>query len=243
MWSTSYTSQRSWFCEHARVGFRAEVPGARVLLMSAERFMFDFVQALRNRDTHSFKTRLRSADLLLVDDLQFIAGKDSTQEEFFHTINEVMGAGKRLVTGESLFTTVFTHRGRGKARVAFASPTPGSILPIRLADVGGTLICQKDSFLAAAKGVSVWTEDQFVTALGDDRGSDSGRAAARTMEADATTAAGQAAGSGSGDTRAALASLPRKELQARAKAAGLKANAKSIVLIEQLAVLAKGGAT
>jgi chromosomal replication initiator protein len=73
------------------------VPDARVLLMSAERFMFDFVQALRNRDTHSFKTRLRSADLLLVDDLQFIAGKDSTQEEFFHTINEVMGAGKRLV--------------------------------------------------------------------------------------------------------------------------------------------------
>lgn len=73
------------------------VPGARVLLMSAERFMFDFVQALRNRDTHSFKSHLRSADLLLVDDLQFIAGKDSTQEEFFHTINEVMGAGKRLV--------------------------------------------------------------------------------------------------------------------------------------------------
>lgn len=73
------------------------VPGARVLLMSAERFMFDFVSALRNRDTHAFKTRLRSADLLLIDDLQFIAGKDSTQEEFFHTINEVMGAGKRLV--------------------------------------------------------------------------------------------------------------------------------------------------
>ena len=73
------------------------VPDARVLLMSAERFMFDFVQALRGRDTHSFKTRLRSADLLLIDDLQFIAGKDSTQEEFFHTMNEVMGAGKRLV--------------------------------------------------------------------------------------------------------------------------------------------------
>ena len=73
------------------------VPGARVLLMSAERFMFDFVTALRNRDTHSFKSRLRSADLLLVDDLQFISGKDATQEEFFHTMNEVMGAGKRLV--------------------------------------------------------------------------------------------------------------------------------------------------
>ncbi|GHH15416.1 chromosomal replication initiator protein DnaA [Sphingomonas glacialis] len=77
--------------------YLAAVPEARVLMMSAERFMFDFVQALRSRDTHSFKLRLRSADLLLVDDLQFIAGKDSTQEEFFHTINEVMGAGKRLV--------------------------------------------------------------------------------------------------------------------------------------------------
>ncbi|OWK32536.1 TIGR00266 family protein [Sphingomonas mucosissima] len=70
-------------------------------------------------------------------------------------MGKLLGAGKRLVTGESLFTTVFTHRGSGKARVAFASPTPGSILPIRLADVGGTLICQKDSFLAAAKGVAI----------------------------------------------------------------------------------------
>lgn len=73
------------------------VPEARVILMSAERFMFEFVASMRARDTHTFKTRLRSADLLLIDDLQFIAGKDSTQEEFFHTINEVMAAGKRLV--------------------------------------------------------------------------------------------------------------------------------------------------
>lgn len=72
-------------------------PQARVLCMSAERFMFDFVSAMRGKDTHSFKTRLRSADLLIIDDLQFIAGKDATQEEFFHTINEVVGAGKRLV--------------------------------------------------------------------------------------------------------------------------------------------------
>ena len=70
-------------------------------------------------------------------------------------MDKLVGAGKRLVTGESLFTTVFTHRGHGKARVAFASPTPGAILPIRLADLGGTLICQKDAFLAAAKGVSI----------------------------------------------------------------------------------------
>jgi chromosomal replication initiator protein len=65
--------------------------------MSAERFMFDFVAAMRVRDTFAFKARLRSADLLLIDDLQFIAGKDATQEEFFHTINEIVGAGKRLV--------------------------------------------------------------------------------------------------------------------------------------------------
>lgn len=70
-------------------------------------------------------------------------------------MGKLLGAGKRLVTGESLFTTVFTHQGRGKARVAFASPTPGAILPLKLSDVGGTLICQKDSFLAAARGVSI----------------------------------------------------------------------------------------
>lgn len=67
----------------------------------------------------------------------------------------LLGAGKRLVTGESLFTTVFTHEGRGKARVAFGAPTPGSIMPIRLSDVSGQLICQKDAFLAAAKGVQL----------------------------------------------------------------------------------------
>lgn len=67
----------------------------------------------------------------------------------------LLGAGKRLVTGESLFTTVFTHTGTGKARVAFGAPTPGNILPLDLNDFGGKLICQKDSFLAAAKGVSI----------------------------------------------------------------------------------------
>jgi len=77
--------------------FLATEPNARVLCMSAERFMFDFVSAMRAKDTHAFKARLRSADLLLIDDLQFIAGKDATQEEFFHTVNEVMAAGKRLV--------------------------------------------------------------------------------------------------------------------------------------------------
>lgn len=70
-------------------------------------------------------------------------------------MDALLGAGKRLLTGESLFMTVFTHTGSGKARVAFAAPTPGAILPLKLSDYGGTLICQKDAFLAAAKGVSV----------------------------------------------------------------------------------------
>ncbi len=70
-------------------------------------------------------------------------------------MGKLLGAGKRLVTGESLFTTVFTHHGHGKARVAFASPTPGAIVPLKLDAVGGTLICQKDSFLCAAKGVQM----------------------------------------------------------------------------------------
>ncbi|WP_407696147.1 chromosomal replication initiator protein DnaA [Sphingomicrobium marinum] len=72
-------------------------PSAKVVSMSAEKFMVEFVRALRENDTIGFKHRLRSADLLLIDDVQFIAGKDSTQEEFFHTMNEIITAGRRLV--------------------------------------------------------------------------------------------------------------------------------------------------
>ncbi len=77
--------------------FTAANPQARVLYMSAERFMFDFVSAMRARDTLSFKARLRSADLLMIDDVQFIAGKEATQEEFLHTVDELMSGGRRLV--------------------------------------------------------------------------------------------------------------------------------------------------
>jgi len=69
--------------------------------------------------------------------------------------DKLVGAGKRLVTGESLFTTVFTHAGDGKATVAFGAPYPGRIIPVDLEEMGGTLICQKDCFLCAAKGVSI----------------------------------------------------------------------------------------
>src|SRR5690606_37437755 len=67
----------------------------------------------------------------------------------------LLGAGKRLLTGESLFMTVFTNRGPGKHRVAFAAPYAGRILALDLASLGGQLICQKDSFLCAARGVSI----------------------------------------------------------------------------------------
>ena len=77
--------------------YRERVPAAAMLFMSAEKFMVDFVSAMRDRDTLSFKQRLRSVDLLMIDDIQFIAGKGSTQEEFLHTLNELMYAGKRIV--------------------------------------------------------------------------------------------------------------------------------------------------
>jgi len=70
-------------------------------------------------------------------------------------MDKLLGAGKRLLTGESLFMTVFTHKGQGKGHVAFGAPYPGNILPVHLSKIGGTLICQKDSFLCAAKGVSI----------------------------------------------------------------------------------------
>ena len=68
---------------------------------------------------------------------------------------KLLGAGKRLVTGESLFTTVYTNNTSTKLRVAFAAPYPGKILAMDLRQLGGTLLCQKDAFLCAARGVSL----------------------------------------------------------------------------------------
>lgn len=82
-----------------------------------------------------------------------IFGDGSKQQS--SVLGKVLGAGKRILTGESLFMTVFTQEGQGKAHVAFAAPYPGTILPFHLADMGHTLIAQKDAFLCAAKGVSV----------------------------------------------------------------------------------------
>ena len=70
-------------------------------------------------------------------------------------LGSLMSAGKRLLTGESLFMTVFQNQGTGKRKAAFGAPYPGKIIPVHLAEIGGELIAQKDSFLCAAKGVSV----------------------------------------------------------------------------------------
>ncbi len=72
-------------------------PIKKVLYLSAEQFMYRFVSALRSRDTIGFKQEFRSVDVLMIDDVQFIAGKDSTQEEFFHTFNALIDAGKQIV--------------------------------------------------------------------------------------------------------------------------------------------------
>jgi chromosomal replication initiator protein len=78
-------------------GYTTRKPQARALVMSAERFMVDFVNAMRAKDTMAFKARLRSVDILLIDDFQFIAGKETTQEEFLYTIDELMRSGRRLI--------------------------------------------------------------------------------------------------------------------------------------------------
>ena len=72
-------------------------PDQRVVYLSAEKFMYSFVRALKSKDTFSFKEALRSVDVLMIDDVQFISGKESTQEEFFHTFNALIDQGKQIV--------------------------------------------------------------------------------------------------------------------------------------------------
>jgi uncharacterized protein (TIGR00266 family) len=85
--------------------------------------------------------------------METIFGDGSQQNSGF--LGSLLGAGKRLLMGESLFMTVFQNRGMGKKKVAFGAPYPGKIIPISLAQLGGELLAQKDSFLCAAKGVSL----------------------------------------------------------------------------------------
>jgi uncharacterized protein (TIGR00266 family) len=85
--------------------------------------------------------------------MQTIFGDGSSQNTGL--MGALLGAGKRLLTGESLFMTVFQNQGAGKRKVAFGAPYPGKIIPVHLTSLGGELIVQKESFLCAAKGVSI----------------------------------------------------------------------------------------
>lgn len=87
--------------------------------------------------------------------MKTLFGDGSNKSQSGSLFDKFLGAGKRLISGEGLFTTMFTHQGSGKAKVAFASPFPGKIIPLSLDRYQGKIICQKDSFLAGAKGVSI----------------------------------------------------------------------------------------
>src|SRR5690606_25839031 len=91
---------------------------------------------------------------MMMDDgiqMQTIFGDGSQQQSGL--LGKLFSAGKRLLVGESLFMTAYTNVGTGKRRVSFASPYPGKIIPLDLLRLGGKIICQKDAFLCAAKGV------------------------------------------------------------------------------------------
>lgn len=99
--------------------------------------------------------------LMMMDshiEMKTVFGDGSNSDSSF--LGKLKNAGKRMITGESLFMTTFTNRGSGKEHVYFASPYPGKIMPVDLHEHGGKVICQKDAFLAAAKGVTVGIEMQ-----------------------------------------------------------------------------------
>jgi uncharacterized protein (TIGR00266 family) len=101
-------------------------------------------------------TVAEAGGMMYMDDgieMETIFGDGSQQQGGF--LGSLVGAGKRLLTGESLFMTVFLNRTGQRRKLAFGAPYPGKIVPVHLAELGGELIAQKDSFLAAAKGVSI----------------------------------------------------------------------------------------
>ncbi|OJU74494.1 MAG: TIGR00266 family protein [Bacteroidetes bacterium 47-18] len=103
-----------------------------------------------------------AGSFMMMDDgieMNTIFGDGSNQDNTGF-LGKLWGAGKRLLTGESLFMTAYTNVGSGKKRVSFASPYPGKIIAMDLHVLGGKIICQKDAFLCAAKGVSIGIEFQ-----------------------------------------------------------------------------------
>jgi uncharacterized protein (TIGR00266 family) len=104
-----------------------------------------------------------SGSFMMMDDgieMQTIFGDGSQKQAQGGILGKLLGAGKRLLVGESLFMTAFSNMGHGKKRVSFASPYPGKIIPLDLYELGGKVIAQKDAFLCAAKGVSIGIDFQ-----------------------------------------------------------------------------------
>ena len=98
--------------------------------------------------------------------METIFGDGSQKSSGGKLMDKLFSAGKRVLTGESLFMTLFTNNGHGKQQVSFASPYPGKIITMDLSALGGKMICQKDAFLCAAKGVSVGIELQKKLGVG-----------------------------------------------------------------------------
>ena len=102
-----------------------------------------------------------AGSFMMMDDgiqMQTIFGDGSQQQSGL--LGKIFSAGKRLLVGESLFMTAYTNVAQGKKKVSFASPYPGKIIPLDLMRLGGKIVCQKDAFLCAAKGVSIGIEFQ-----------------------------------------------------------------------------------
>jgi uncharacterized protein (TIGR00266 family) len=93
-------------------------------------------------------------------EMQTIFGDGSRNAQNTGILGNLLNAGKRLLIGESLFMTAYTNIGQHKSQVAFAAPYPGKIIPLDLSKLGGKIICQKDAFLCAAKGVEIGIEFQ-----------------------------------------------------------------------------------
>ncbi|MCQ6279141.1 TIGR00266 family protein [Bacillus sp. EB600] len=112
-------------------------------------------------DPHETVVAEAGGFMMMEDDIQMetIFG-DGSSSGGSGLMGKLFSAGKRMLTGESLFMTAFTNQGLGKKRVSFAAPYPGKIIPMDLSELGGKIICQKDAFLAAAKGVSIGIEFQ-----------------------------------------------------------------------------------
>jgi uncharacterized protein (TIGR00266 family) len=148
------------------VGFSTQIPplmsGPQAHEIDYEIFGVEMQFVEVELDPNESAVAEAGAMMYMSDSIQMetVFGDGSHASETGSFFDKMLGAGKRLITGESLFTTVFTFRGQGKGKVAFASPYPGKIIPLDLKNYNGKLICQKEAFLCAAKGVAIGVEFQ-----------------------------------------------------------------------------------